>query len=74
MMLQGLAEQFPELKDGHCRHIRSKEMFYQIERPDAPNYSARLYWCQHTQIPLGPDQDPCEMGTCNGKRSCFESI
>ena len=74
MMLPGLADQFPELKDGHCKHIRSKEMFYEIERTEAPNYSARLYWCAHTHIPLGPDQKPCEMEKCNGSRPCFERI
>ena len=72
--LPGLADQFPKLKDGHCKHIRSKEMFYDVERSDVPNYSGRLYWCQHTQIPLGPDGKACEMGTCNSDRPCFEKI
>jgi hypothetical protein len=75
MMLPGLADQFPKLKEGHCKHIRSKEMFYEIERgSDLPNYAARMYWCQHTQIPLGPDARPCEMGACTSERSCFERI
>ena len=74
MMMPGLADQFPKLKEGHCKHIRSKEMFYQIERLDVPDYSARMYWCQHTQLPLGPDNKPCEMGHCTAERACFERI
>lgn len=74
MMLPGLADQFPKLKDGHCKHIRSKEMFIQIERLDVPDYSARLYWCQHTQWPIGPDQKVCDMANCTDERPCFERI
>jgi hypothetical protein len=74
MMLPGLGDQFPKLKEGHCRHIRSKEMFYQIERLDPPNYAGRNYWCSHTQLPLGPDNKSCEMATCNDERPCFERI
>lgn len=73
-MLPGLADQFPKLKDGHCKYIRSKEMFYEVERDAPPNYSSRLFWCHHTQIPLGPDGKGCDMQTCCDERPCFERI
>lgn len=74
MFLPGLAEQFPALKNGHCKHIQSKEMLYEINRVEMPDYSARLYWCQHTQLPLGPDNKGCDMSTCKPGRACFEQI
>lgn len=74
MYLEGLAEQFPALKNGQCKHILSKEMFYEVTRSVIPDYSARIYWCQHTQLPLGPDNKACEMGTCKPGRACFEQI
>ena len=36
MYLEGLAEQFPSLKNGHCKHILSKEMFYDVPRSSPP--------------------------------------
>ena len=74
MYLEGLAEQFPALKNGHCKHILSKEMFYDVPRSVVPDYSARIYWCSHTQLPLGPDNKACGMDSCNPERGCFECI
>jgi hypothetical protein len=74
MALPGLADQFPKLKNGHCKYIRSKEMYYQVDRPEPPDYSSRLYWCELTQLPLGPDQKPCDMFNCTNERPCFEKI
>lgn len=73
-MLPGLAEQFPLLKEGHCKHIRSKEMFYEVQRNDVPDYGGRLYWCQHTQTCLGPDGKACDMQHCSPERPCFERV
>jgi hypothetical protein len=74
MYLEGLAEQFPALKQGQCKHILSKEMFYDVPRTVVPDYGARIYWCQHTQLPLGPDNKGCGMDTCQPGRACFEKI
>ena len=74
MYLEGLAEQFPALKNGQCKHILSKEMFYDVPRVVAPDYAARIYWCQHTQLPLGPDNKVCGMDSCKPGRSCFAQI
>ena len=74
MYLEGLAEQFPALKKGHCKHILSKEMFYDVPRVETPDYSARIYWCGHTQLPLGPDNKVCDMSNCQPGRGCFEQI
>lgn len=71
--LPGLEDQYPKLKKGHCKHIYSKEMFYETER-DKVDYSSRLYWCGHTQTCVGPDNLSCDMETCNPGRSCFERI
>ena len=73
-MLPGLAEQFPSLKEGRCKHIRSKEMFYETKFDHVPDYGARLYWCQHTQTCLGPDGRPCDMDNCSPGRTCFDRL
>ena len=73
-ILPGLADQFPKLKEGHCKWIRSKEMFYETERREIPNYAARIYWCHYTQKPLGPDDKPCDMEQCTADRPCFEKV
>ena len=43
MYLEGLAEQFPALKNGHCKHILSKEMFYDVPRVVVPDYAVTRY-------------------------------
>ena len=72
-ILHGLADQYPKLKNGHCKHIYSKEMFYETER-ETVDYGSRIYWCGHTQTSIGADAKVCDMEHCNPARSCFESI
>jgi len=72
-ILPGLADQYPKLKNGQCKHIYSKEMFYETER-ESVDYESRIYWCGHTQTCLGPDNMGCDMAHCNPDRSCFETI
>ena len=74
MYLEGLADQFPALKNGQCKHILSKEMFYDVPRVVVPDYGTRVYWCQHTHIALGPDNKACGMDSCKPGRSCFVKI
>jgi hypothetical protein len=45
-----------------------------VPRTVVPDYGARIYWCQHTQLPLGPDNKGCGMDTCQPGRACFEKI
>ena len=54
-----------------CRHLRSKEMFYQpYGAPDDP-FSSGVYWCGKTLENYGPDGEPCSREQCCGQRTCF---
>lgn len=59
-----------------CRHIRSKEMFYEFEgQPDPIQASGSgIYWCIHTQNCLGPDGKVAEPKSCQPGRDCFEAL
>ncbi len=59
-----------------CRHIRSKEMFYEFEgQPDPIHASGSgIYWCIHTQNCLGPDGRVAEAESCQPGRKCFEPL
>ena len=54
-----------------CRHLRSKEMYYQdFGAPEDP-YSSGIYWCGKTQEGFGPDGHSCGKDECSGQRSCY---
>ena len=75
MYLEGLAEQFPALKNGQCKHILSKEMFYDVPRVGRPRLRRPAYTGVSTHIlPLGPDNKACGMDSCKPGRACFVQI
>ena len=58
-----------------CRCLRSKEMFYEVERDAAaPPSGSGIYWCIHTHNCLGPDGQIAEPASCQPGRSCFEPL
>jgi hypothetical protein len=82
------SEHEPRVRDGLCRHIRSKGMVLNMhESPEnqssqqqylkwdknALPWDSTVWWCMHTYTPLGPDDRPCHKERCTQGRSCFES-
>lgn len=78
----------PRVRDGLCRHIRSKGMLVNIgERPENDSsqrqllaadrhmlaYDATVWWCELTSKTVGPDDRPCLRERCVQGRQCFES-
>jgi hypothetical protein len=58
-----------------CRHLRCKGMYVTGEMladPHAMPYDATVWWCSHTQKPVGPDDGPCHRDDCRAGRKCFE--
>ncbi len=55
-----------------CASLRSKGMFIWAEQPaDVQPANTGVFWCLHTQGPLGPDGQLAEPGNCdNGDRRC----
>jgi hypothetical protein len=54
-----------------CRHLRSKEMYYQDFGAPEDAYSSGIYWCGRTQESFGPDGHSCSQEECGGQRSCY---
>ncbi|MCZ6794688.1 MAG: hypothetical protein O7J95_13855 [Planctomycetota bacterium] len=69
-----------------CLHLRSKEMYYADDDPDAEERAkeieraygscdTRMFWCECTQTGRGPDCEPVGKTECSrSRRPCFVSI
>ncbi len=56
-----------------CRHIRSKEMYYQPPGTPEDEFSSGIYWCVKTQENTGPDGKSCDKCECGPERACYQS-
>jgi hypothetical protein len=54
-----------------CRHLRSKEMYYQPLGQQEDEFSSGLYWCNKTHESFGPDGESVTKKQCCAGRSCF---
>ena len=54
-----------------CRHLRSKEMYYQDFGAPDDQYASGIFWCGRTQESFGPDGHSCGKVECGGQRSCY---
>jgi hypothetical protein len=58
----------------YCQRLRCKEMFVDMGEPfDLKNSGSGIYWCSHTQMPLGPDGQVAHWKQCQRGRSCYEA-
>lgn len=77
----------PRVRDGLCRHIRSKGMYVNIaESPEndstrrgylaidhnAFDWDGTVWWCTATSKTVGPDDRPCDNDRCKSGRRCFQ--
>lgn len=58
-----------------CVHLRHKLM-YVDERQAVPGYvddqsDTRVFWCEQTMDPLGPDRRNVKPGDCQASRDCY---
>ncbi len=78
----------PLVRDGLCRHARSKGMLVNIgERAEDASaqrqllaadrntlaWDSTVWWCTMTSKVLGPDDRPCHKDRCVSSRGCFEA-
>jgi hypothetical protein len=56
-----------------CRHLRSKEMYYQAPGQAEDEFDSGAYWCARTQENFGPDGQPAGKIECCAGRSCYVS-
>ncbi len=78
----------PSVRDGLCRHVRSKGMIVNIDEdknqdnsfaarfaaadPNALPFDTTIWWCTMTSKSMGPDDGPCDRSRCIAGRGCFE--
>jgi hypothetical protein len=77
----------PHVRDGLCRHIRSKGMVLHVDErpendslqraylaadPNALAWDGTTWWCEQTSKTVGPDDCPCHRSSCLPGRGCFE--
>jgi hypothetical protein len=55
-----------------CRHLRSKEMFYDTGTPSGESHGSGIFWCTHTANCLGPDGTPASDEDCGPDRNCYQ--
>jgi len=54
-----------------CRHLRSKEMYYQSPGRAEDEFSGGVYWCGKTHENFGPDAQPVTKSECCAGRLCY---
>ena len=54
-----------------CRHLRSKEMYYQSASQAEDEFSSGIYWCGKTCENFGPDGRPATKTECCAGRVCY---
>ncbi|MEW6159914.1 MAG: hypothetical protein AB1813_20985 [Verrucomicrobiota bacterium] len=54
-----------------CRHMCSKEMYYEPYGAGDDQYSSGIYWCMKTQENFGPDGQPVSKNDCCPGRTCY---
>jgi hypothetical protein len=63
------------IDDDRCEHLRWKGMFIDaVWTPGVPHGNDRLFWCQKTQICLGPDQKAVDEYECSEARNCYKPL
>jgi hypothetical protein len=82
----GRSSHSPVVRDGLCRHIRSKGMIINIDEapenassqlnyrsvdPHALAWDGTVWWCTETSKTIGPDDRPCDSARCLQGRRCF---
>jgi hypothetical protein len=60
------------LRERHCRHLRSKEMFYDNGIPLEDRGSSGVFWCGETFKCFGPDNANVSMEECGPHRVCYQ--
>ena len=55
-----------------CKHLKSKEMFYNSPTARDDAYASGIFWCQRTFQCIGPDGNVAEHEHCRNHRDCYE--
>ena len=63
------------MDEDRCAHLRWKGMFIAAEwDPAVQRCNDRAFWCQKTQIPLGPDSQAVDEYECHEGRRCYNAL
>ncbi len=61
-----------QLDNQPCKHLRSKEMFYDTAAPPDQQHGSGIFWCTRTDNCLGSDGKPAADDECDPQRECYE--
>ena len=63
------------MDEDRCASLRWKGMFIAAEwDPSVQRCNDRAFWCQKTQIPLGPDGATVDEYECHEGRRCYNAL
>jgi hypothetical protein len=68
------------LPEDVCEHFRTKTMYTgsgrrgPFEDPSSGGVNTAAFWCVHTQMPWGPDEDEVAPELCRGSRACCSPL
>jgi len=63
------------IDEDRCSQLRWKGMFIPAEwDPTVQRCNDRAFWCQKTQIPLGPDGGIVDEYECHEGRNCYRPL
>jgi len=61
--------------DDRCQWLRWKGMYISAEPvPGIQHSNDRAFWCDKTQICIGPDGKPADEYECNETRNCYSGM
>jgi len=63
------------IDEDRCANLRWKGMFIDaVWDPTVPHGNDRLFWCDKTQICLGPDSQLVDEYECHEGRHCYRPL
>ena len=66
---------FGNLPHEVCRALRWKSMFIDVPSdPTVPPSNDQIYWCEESQVCIGPDGQVAEPESCGPSRTCFDHL
>lgn len=61
--------------DDRCQWLRWKGLYVEAEwDPTVPHSNDRAFWCDKTQICVGPDGKIADDYECNETRKCYSEL
>jgi len=75
MPLIGEQPGLTRIDDDRCEHLRWKGLYIEaMADPTVQKSNDRAFWCEKTQICIGPDGKIADDYECNETRHCYKEL